>query len=178
MSFIDENMNKIINADCLDILRKIPDKCVDLIITDPPYDISATNDGGSVNTIKKLNKSLTDLTDANLDKGYDIEKIGNDLIRVMKNINVYFWCNKKQIPEYFNFYVNRHKCRFDILCWHKTNTLPTYSNKYLNDTEYLLYFRKGKGKCYPKCYEDAKTFYISPINLKDKKSLDIQQSSL
>jgi site-specific DNA-methyltransferase (adenine-specific) len=31
--------NKIINADCLDILKELPDKCVDLVLTDPPYGI-------------------------------------------------------------------------------------------------------------------------------------------
>lgn len=86
----------------------------------------------------------------------------------MKNINIYIWCNKAQIPDYFNFYVNKHKCKFDIICWHKTNALPTYSNKYLSDTEYCLYFRKG-GKCSPQSYEDAQTFYVAPINHKDKK---------
>ena len=29
--------NKIINADCMDILKQLPDKCVDLVLTDPPY---------------------------------------------------------------------------------------------------------------------------------------------
>ena len=37
MSFLQENINKIINADCLDILKELPDKCVDLVLTDPPY---------------------------------------------------------------------------------------------------------------------------------------------
>lgn len=32
--------NKIINADCLDVLKELPDKCVDLILTDPPYGIN------------------------------------------------------------------------------------------------------------------------------------------
>ena len=63
----------------------------------------------------------------------------------MRGINIYLWCNKAQIPQYFNFYVNDLKCRFDILCWHKTNAIPTYSNKYLSDTEYLLYFHKNGG---------------------------------
>lgn len=36
---MDEYINKIINADCLDILRQLPDKCVDLVLTDPPYGI-------------------------------------------------------------------------------------------------------------------------------------------
>jgi DNA modification methylase len=31
--------NKIINADCMDILKQLPDKCIDLVLTDPPYGI-------------------------------------------------------------------------------------------------------------------------------------------
>ncbi len=29
--------NKIFQGDCLDILPTLPDKCVDLIVTSPPY---------------------------------------------------------------------------------------------------------------------------------------------
>ena len=29
--------NKIINDDCLNILKQLPDKCIDLVLTDPPY---------------------------------------------------------------------------------------------------------------------------------------------
>lgn len=39
MSFLEDNMNSIILGDCLDILRQIPDKSIDLILTDPPYGI-------------------------------------------------------------------------------------------------------------------------------------------
>lgn len=41
---IKEIENKIINADCLDILKQLPDKCIDLVLTDPPYNIG--QDGG------------------------------------------------------------------------------------------------------------------------------------
>ena len=156
-------------GDCLELMKDIPDKTIDLIVTDPPYNVSATNDGGTINKVKKLNKSLKDLVETNITNGYDIETLGEEFMRVMKEPNIYLWCNKTQIPEYFKFYVEKYKCKFDILCWHKNNALPTYSNKYLSDTEYLLYFRKGKGKCFPKSYEDAKTYYIAPINHKDKK---------
>ena len=157
-------------GDCFDLLKNIPNDYVDLIVTDPPYDIKTTGGGGTVNKIKKLNKSLEDLKrNVDITGGYDIERFNTEFIRVMKDINIYIWCNKKQLPEYFEFYVSKHNCKFDIICWHKTNALPTYSNKYLSDIEYLLYFHKGKGKCFPENYEDAKTYYIAPINHKDKK---------
>lgn len=162
-------MNKLILGDSIEKMKKFPDNSIDLIITDPPYDVSATNGGGSVNNVKKLNKSLRDLEDANITNGYDIQAYGEEFIRIMKEINIYLWCNKKQIPEYFDFYVNKHKCKFDILLYWKKNALPTYSNKYLTDAEYCLYFRKGKGKCFPQSYEDAQTVYFGQINHKDKK---------
>lgn len=36
---LNELIGKITCADCLDILRALPDKCVDLVLTDPPYGI-------------------------------------------------------------------------------------------------------------------------------------------
>lgn len=34
------------NADCIDILKSIPDDSIDLIVTDPPYLIPQINGGG------------------------------------------------------------------------------------------------------------------------------------
>ena len=36
---MQEMLNKII-WDCLDVMRTMPDKCVDLVLTDPPYGIN------------------------------------------------------------------------------------------------------------------------------------------
>lgn len=36
---LDDLIGKITCADCLDILKQLPDKCVDLVLTDPPYGI-------------------------------------------------------------------------------------------------------------------------------------------
>lgn len=163
-------MLRLEHGDCLEVMDKLIAEGVkvDAIITDPPYDIGRINGGGSVNNIKKLNKSLNDLETANIIKGYDIEVFGEKALKLLKTPNLYFWCNKNQIPDYIGFYVRKYKLKFDILCWHKTNALPTYSNKYLSDTEYCLYFRKG-GCCHPDNYEDAKTYWEAPINHQDKK---------
>lgn len=159
----------LFRADCMDVLRAMPDNSVDLIVTDPPYDIGEIHGGGTVNTVKNLNRSQKDLHDAGITDGYDTEGFAEQALRVMKDVNIYLWCNKAQIPWYFDFYVGKHGCRFDIISWHKNNALPTYSNKYLTDTEYCLYFRGGKGRCFPSGYEAAKTYYVMPLNAEDKK---------
>jgi site-specific DNA-methyltransferase (adenine-specific) len=96
------------------------------------------------------------------------EEILDDFMRVMKVPNVYIWCNHKQIPMYLDYFVNRHKCSFDIIIWVKTNAMPLFNNKYLTDKEYCLYFRKG-AYCCPQSYEEAKTVYFQPINISDKQ---------
>ena len=63
---IKEYENKIINADCLDILKKLPDKSVDLVLTDPPYLIKNTRAGGK----SEFAKSIQGMND-------EIKKSGN-----------------------------------------------------------------------------------------------------
>ena len=41
MKPIEDFIGKTICGDCLDIMREMPDKCVDLVLTDPPYGINA-----------------------------------------------------------------------------------------------------------------------------------------
>jgi len=36
---INDYIGKIINGDCLEVLQKMPDKCVDLVVTSPPYNV-------------------------------------------------------------------------------------------------------------------------------------------
>ena len=158
-------MIQLVHGDCLERMKDIPDNSIDLIATDPPYLIPQISGGGSINKRMKLSKSLEDLKKVDITQGYDIELFGTEFVRVMKEINIYVWCNKRQIPAYFDFYVNKLKCKYEVLCWHKTNAMPTYSNKYLSDTEYCLYFHKGKGKCFPQSYDDAKTYFVAPRSL-------------
>lgn len=35
--WIENMLNKIYLWDCLDIMKQIPDKSIDLVLTDPPY---------------------------------------------------------------------------------------------------------------------------------------------
>ena len=112
----------------------------------------------------KLEKELID---NNLVSSFDI-KVLDEIVRVMKGINIYIWCNARQIPMYIKYFNLQLQCKLEVVIWGKTNPIPLFSNKYMNDKEYCLYFRKD-GYCKPKSYEDAKSIYISKANVEDKK---------
>jgi len=43
MKWPDDFVNKVICGDCLEVMKEIPDKSIDLVLTDPPYGINITN---------------------------------------------------------------------------------------------------------------------------------------
>lgn len=48
---ISENINSIIHGDCLEVMKKMPDKSIDIIITSPPYNLlNFTGNGLKINT--------------------------------------------------------------------------------------------------------------------------------
>lgn len=154
-------------GNCYEELKKIPDKSIDLIYTDPPYDYRIFNvekeeDKGTTEINKRITGYLTKVDDITA-RNYDLIAFCNECMRIMKEPNIYVWCNKAQVIDYLNFFVNEHHLKYQILIWFKTNALPTYSNKYLDDCEYCLYFY-STGKCYPKNYKDAQKVYTSPLN--------------
>ena len=160
-------INKIYNEDCLLGIKNIPDNSIDLVIIDPPYDICTQGGKKGTSKISKNIKSLeNELISNDLVNGFDLS-ILDELVRIMKNINIYIWCNGRQIPTYIKYFIEKLGCKLEILIWGKTNPIPLFNNKYMGDKEYCLYFRKG-GYCNPSNYEDAKTIYISKINIKDK----------
>lgn len=160
-------LNKIYNEDCLEGMKRIPDKSVDLIITDPPYQIDKTKSGGNSRLARSIQKMNNQILENNLTNGFNT-KILDEIVRVMKKINLYIWCNHKQIPMYIDYFVNKNNCAFDFIILNKTNPAPLFNNKYMTDKEYCIYFRKG-GYCNPVNYETAKTVYHQPLNVQDKK---------
>lgn len=158
--------NNVYNENSYEAIKNIPDKSIDLIVTDPPYLIENTRAGGKSDLAKSIQNMNNELDMENLTEGINAD-ILDEFLRIMKTINIYIWCNHKQIPMYLDFFVNKHNCNFDIIIWNKTNAMPLFNNKYLTDKEYCLYFRKN-GYCNPDCYESAKTVYCQPINTSAK----------
>lgn len=165
---LDKYLNKITCGDSYELIKEIPDKSINLIVTDPPYLIEHTTGGGMLEE-KRIRNMFKGLVKNELQVGIK-EDIFSEFMRVMKKPNIYIWCNKTLIPKLIDYFVIKMGCGFDIISWHKTNAMPLCGSKYLTDTEYCLYFHDGIKL--NTTYETAKTHYEQPINVKDKGLFD------
>ena len=54
-------MEKLLQGDCLELMRDIPDESIDLIVTDPPYKVSSRGNAGNTGGMfqKKINMKLS-----------------------------------------------------------------------------------------------------------------------
>ena len=155
-------METLYLGDCMDIMKTIEDKSIDLVITDPPYKIETSGGGLYTQADKQYVKELNSMKD-----GFS-EDVLDELCRIMKKINIYFFCSQKQIIPLLDYFVKKKKCNWNLLTWHKTNPVPACGNKYLTDTEFILFFREKGVKVYGN-YNTKFTYYVTPLNQKDKK---------
>ena len=160
-----EAMVDLRHGDCLELMKDIPDGSVDLVLTDPPYMIETVGAGIYKRADKQYVKELDGIKD-----GFD-EKVLDEICRVMKKINVYLFCSQKQIIPLIDYFVKKKNCNWNILSWHKSNPVPACGNKYLTDTEFVLFFREKGVKIYGE-YETKFTYYVTPLNQKDKKQYE------
>ena len=160
-----EAMIDLKHGDCLELMKDIPDGSVDLVLTDPPYMIETVGAGIYKQADKQYVKELDGIKD-----GFD-EKVLDEICRVVKKINVYFFCSQKQIIPLIDYFVKKKNCNWNILSWHKSNPVPACGNKYLTDTEFVLFFREKGVKIYGE-YETKFTYYVTPLNQKDKKQYE------
>lgn len=167
-------MNSYIEqGDCWELLKRLPRRSVDLVITDPPYEIVAGGAGGAFGADKRNYHEAYASLDAKQERvsgikcnGFDFS-ILEECCRVLKKINIYVWCSKLQLRKLLEFFEDRG-CVTDVLCWHKTNPTPTCNNTYLSDTEYLVFAREKGVKVYGS-YATKKKYYVTPTNKADKK---------
>src|SRR3990167_2150567 len=151
-------INKIHQGDCLELLRQIPDNNINLIIVDPPYNISKLNDNRDRSKLNSLimrresplkydfgewdNKTrdeFLEFTRAWLFQCCRVLKDGGTIISFFNKEDISYlgWTAK----EYFKDNPIRTRT---IFTWCKSNPVPSFRKvNYLSATEYIWIGSKG-----------------------------------
>jgi site-specific DNA-methyltransferase (adenine-specific) len=130
-------------GDCLELMKDIPDKSIDFVCIDPPYELD--NHGGGKTDFAQR-KLVKDLHIDFISNGFEMEKVFTEIERVSKTMNMICFCSNKQVSKIMNYWEQK-KYSVTLLVWQKSNPVPFGNGKYISDLEFMIYVR-GKNAIY------------------------------
>ncbi len=141
-------MIKLEFGDCLEIMKKIPNNSLDLIITDPPYRTTSRGSSGTMGGYWKNEKAK---------KGYifnynniSCKDYLQEFYRILKDKTLcYVMCNNVNLREMLNFGIESGFNFVKCLIWEKGNKIC--GRYYMGCYEYIILFRKGGDRPINKC---------------------------
>jgi DNA modification methylase len=145
----------LILDDCFNYLSKIEDNSIDLILTDPPYDISKKS-GFSSGKLSKFNQISIDF--GYWDTEIDLDKLFKEYYRVLRKggtlIIFYDIWKSNMIKDFANKYKFKQP---RVGQWLKNNPVPVNSkiNYLSNCSEYFFTFVKDKNPTFNSEYDNG-----------------------
>lgn len=131
---MEDYINKIIHGDCLEVMKQLPDKSIDLVLTSPPYD-----------NLRDYGEYV-----------FNFPETAKELFRVIKGGGVAVWVvadqtvngsesgsSLKQALYFKEIGFNLH----DTMIYKRWSG-PLNHNRYEQEFEYMFIFSKGKPKTF------------------------------
>ncbi len=161
-------VNQIVNGDCIKILQSFPEKSIDLIFADPPYNLQLRN------RLLRPNQTVVNGVDDEWDKFSSFSEYDDftrqwltECRRVLKDDGT-IWVigSYHNIFRVGNILMNLGYWILNDVIWHKTNPMPNFrGTRFTNATETLIWAQKSADQ---KRY----TFnYHSMKNLNEEKQM-------
>lgn len=133
----DPNWRKcVLRADSKDVIKKIPDKSIDFILTDPPYNLGQHSTGN----IPLPGRSAMNNDVAEWDKiDFNPEEWADEFIRILKPTgNLFIFTSYNQLGRWYNCLDHRFDTS-NFMIWHKTNPAPKiFKAGFLNSCEMIF----------------------------------------
>ena len=140
-------LNKIICGDCVNVMKKLPHNCVDLVVTSPPYADNRKNTYGGISPDKYVEWFLP---------------ISVEILRVLKDAGTFILNIKEKVVDgerstyVLELILEMRKQGWlwtEEFIWHKKNCFPgKWSNRFRDSWERCLQFNKSKNFA---MYQDA-----------------------
>ena len=162
LEVINIELNKIYNMDCVEGIKTLPDSCIDLTVTSPPYDDMRAYDSGDIFSWSKCEELIKQL--------YRVTKEGGTVVWVVADSvsngdesGTSFW-------QALAFKRLGFKLK-DTMIYIKNGGINAGAlNAYQQKFEYMFVFTKGKQKTY-NLIKDRPNKYVED-RIKKKKQKD------
>lgn len=137
------DLDRIYNMDCIEGMRLIAEKSVDLVVTDPPYlhckghtykDYDASTSKFSKSSLYRFDGMM--LNDMNGFGADEIDNFLSSVVHVMKRMNCYVFASESQIVYYLNW-ANNHGYYSSVLVWEKPLSVIN-KNRFSQNVEFII----------------------------------------
>jgi site-specific DNA-methyltransferase (adenine-specific)/modification methylase len=148
------------HGDCRELLRRLPDRSVDLLLTDPPYNISSYSSGNM--QFKWRGAINNDL--ASWDREFDPAEYRDEFLRVLKPTGNLFACCSYNLLGRWHAVFDPLFDTFQFFVWHKSNPVPKVRRQgFLNSCELIVcMWNKGHTWNFGR-QRDMHNFFEGPI---------------
>lgn len=160
------------NRDCMEVMKSLPDKSIDLVVTDVPYRTTARgcagNSGGMLQ--KEINKKgrVFNFNSINCSEYLP------ELFRVLKEgSHCYIMTNHLNLREMLNEAEKVGLHFIKSLIWLKDNKIM--GKWYMSQFEYILFFRKGKAVPI-NCCGTSDVLQVPNKKLKDRDGINLHDT--
>lgn len=173
------DINRIYNIDCLEGLKRIDDKSIDLIFTDPPYNIKYKNEKWD----SRNNREYLDF----------MTRVFVECDRVLKDTgSFYFFHNQYYTMHRLQEIIDNNTSFYckNLITWHKKNIYiknwgypsrykKTCINKFFQTCEYILYYTKTNLDTRTIVHRDKNNFrQIKDYLLKERDKAKLKSKDL
>lgn len=128
---------RLLNLNSLDVLKALPNACIDLIVTDPPYKVTSRGNAGNAGGMLKKELNLKGEVFEHND--VKISDYAYDFFRVLKDgSHCYVMTNHKNLHEMLDVFKGAGFIFTKALIWDKGNKIM--GTFYMSCFEYILFF--------------------------------------
>jgi site-specific DNA-methyltransferase (adenine-specific)/modification methylase len=132
---MDGDRLALCQGDCRDLLAGLPDRSVDLLLTDPPYNLGPYSTGNmQFKWRRAINNDLADW-----DREFDPAEYRDEFLRVLKPTgNLLAFCSYNLLGRWHAVFDPLFDT-FQFFVWHKSNPVPKIRRQgFLNSCELIV----------------------------------------
>lgn len=157
------------NCDCMELMKSMPDKSVDFVLSDLPYELSPA---GGIKHGDFANRKHAKRREHNpyyfISKGIDYDAVFAEFIRLLKVVNLCVFCSNKQVGKIMTWWEQRGYTA-TLLVWDKPNPIPLGQGHYISNLEFIIYVSEKGAPFNDLDYaHKLKSFHYQPPQAKDR----------